>query len=79
MATQKIFPLLVKDSSKSPLEIAEAENLIQESDQGAIEDIVKQAIAKFPDKVKEYNAGKKGLAGLFMGEVMKLSERKSGS
>ena len=29
---------------------------------------------KYPDKVVEYKAGKKGLIGLFMGEVMKLSK-----
>ena len=29
------------------------------------------------DKVKEYKKGKKGLIGLFMGEVMKLSKGKA--
>jgi aspartyl-tRNA(Asn)/glutamyl-tRNA(Gln) amidotransferase subunit B len=32
---------------------------------------------KFPDKVKEYKKGKKGLMGLFVGEVMKLSQGKA--
>ena len=35
------------------------------------------ALAKYPEKVKEYKAGKKGLLGLFMGEVMKLSGGKA--
>ena len=34
---------------------------------------VEAAIAAYPDKVLEYQAGKKGLMGLFMGEVMKRS------
>jgi aspartyl-tRNA(Asn)/glutamyl-tRNA(Gln) amidotransferase subunit B len=34
-------------------------------------------IEKYPDKVKEYQSGKKGLIGLFIGEVMKLSKGKA--
>ena len=30
-----------------------------------------------PDKVKEYKGGKKGLIGLFVGEVKKLSKGKA--
>ena len=35
------------------------------------------ALSKYPDKVEEYKKGKKGLLGLFMGEVMKLSKGKA--
>jgi aspartyl-tRNA(Asn)/glutamyl-tRNA(Gln) amidotransferase subunit B len=38
---------------------------------------VKQAIAKYPDKVIEYKNGKVSLLGLFMGDVMKLSKGKA--
>jgi len=34
-------------------------------------------IAKMPEKVKEYKSGKKGLIGLFAGEVKKLSKGKA--
>ena len=34
-------------------------------------------MAKYPEKVAEYKAGKAGLIGLFMGEVMKLSKGKA--
>lgn len=77
VAAQKIFPVMIESPDKSPATIAEELNLIQESDEGAIEEIARQAIAKFPEKVAEYNAGKKGLLGLFMGEVMKLSKGKA--
>lgn len=77
VASQKIFPELVKQLDKSPLQIAQELNLIQESDESALNDFVKQAIAKFPDKVAEYKNGKTGLLGLFMGEVMKLSKGKA--
>ncbi|MFT5970136.1 MAG: aspartyl-tRNA(Asn)/glutamyl-tRNA(Gln) amidotransferase subunit B [Flavobacteriales bacterium] len=75
-ASQNIFPLMI-DSEKTAAQIAKDENLIQESDSGALEEYAKKAIAKFPAKVIEYQSGKKGLLGLFMGEVMKLSQGKA--
>jgi aspartyl-tRNA(Asn)/glutamyl-tRNA(Gln) amidotransferase subunit B len=35
---------------------------------------VQEALAAYPDKVKEYHQGKKGLIALFIGEVMKKSK-----
>ena len=35
------------------------------------------ALDKMPEKVKEYQKGKKGLMGLFVGEVKKLSRGKA--
>ncbi len=74
IATQKIFPKMLEDNSKSPAEIAKENNWIQESDSAALTEFVKLAIAKYPDKVTEYKNGKVSLLGLFMGEVMKLSK-----
>ena len=47
------------------------------SDTNALQDFVQQALEKYPEKVEEYKNGKKGLIGLFMGEVMKLSRGKA--
>ena len=77
IATQKVFPLLIQGADKSPLEVATDNNWIKESDEGSIGEFVKEALAKYPDKVAEYNNGKVGLIGLFMGEVMKLSKGKA--
>jgi aspartyl-tRNA(Asn)/glutamyl-tRNA(Gln) amidotransferase subunit B len=74
---QKVFPEMVKSAEKNPLMIAEALNLIQESDDEALKDFIQQALAKYPEKIAEYKAGKIGLTGLFMGEVMKLSKGKA--
>ncbi|MES1215857.1 MAG: Asp-tRNA(Asn)/Glu-tRNA(Gln) amidotransferase subunit GatB [Bacteroidota bacterium] len=76
-ASTKLFSSLVKDDSKEPLQIATELNLIQESNASAIEPIVDQVILKYADKVNEYRKGKKGLMGLFVGEVMKLSKGKA--
>jgi len=77
VAAQNVFPLLVKNPGEDPEALATGENLIQDSDEESINEFVKEAIAKYPDKVLEYKSGKKGLIGLFMGEVMKLSKGKA--
>lgn len=76
LAAQNIFPLML-DSNESALEIAQKNDLIQNSDQGALRGYIDQALATYPDKVEAYKNGNKGLLGLFMGEVMKISERKA--
>ncbi len=77
IAIQKIFPKMIEELEKTPLQIAEENNWIQESDSGALVAFVKQAIDKYPEKVSEYKNGKTTLLGLFMGEVMKLSKGKA--
>jgi aspartyl-tRNA(Asn)/glutamyl-tRNA(Gln) amidotransferase subunit B len=76
VATQKVFGEMLK-SDLSAEEIAKTNNWIQESDTDALQDFVQQALEKYPEKVEEYKKGKKGLIGLFMGEVMKLSRGKA--
>jgi aspartyl-tRNA(Asn)/glutamyl-tRNA(Gln) amidotransferase subunit B len=73
IASQKIFPKLLENPTKSPSKIAEENNWIQDSNEDALVEMIAAAIGKFPDKVKEYQSGKKNLVGLFMGEVMKAS------
>ena len=76
IATGKVFPLLL-NSDLSPEKIAVENNWIQESDTDTLLSLINEVIEKYPDKVKEYQSGKKGLIGLFIGEVMKLSKGKA--
>ena len=76
IATAKIFPLLV-NSDLSAEEIANQNNWIQESDSNTLINLIDQVIEQYPEKVEEYRSGKKGLIGLFMGGVMKLSKGKA--
>ncbi len=76
-ASTKIFNALLAAPEKTPLQAATELNLIQESDSGSVEAWVNEAITGMPDKVKEYKTGKKGLIGLFAGEVKKLSKGKA--
>ena len=77
VASQKVFPLMIESPEKSALNIAEDHNLLQNSNAEEITELIEKALAKFPEKVEEYKSGKKGLLGLFMGEVMKLSQGKA--
>ncbi|MEO6914567.1 MAG: Asp-tRNA(Asn)/Glu-tRNA(Gln) amidotransferase subunit GatB [Chitinophagaceae bacterium] len=77
IASTRIFPVLVSEPASEPAEIASRLNLVQESDAGSIEQWVNDVLNKMPDKVLEYKNGKKGLIGLFMGEVKKISGGKA--
>lgn len=77
VASQKIYPELLKGTSKSPLEVAQELNLIQESDEGSLKPIVESVLAENIGKVEEYKSGKKGLMGMFMGQVMRKSQGKA--
>ena len=72
IATSKVFPEMIKTNDLAE-KIAKKNNWIQESNSTALSKYIEQAILKYPEKVIEYQSGKKGLIGLFMGEVMKLS------
>lgn len=76
-ANQNIFSKLVQNPELEPATIAINENLIQESNTDALQALVDEVLEAFPDKVKEYKQGKKGLLAMFMGEVMKKSKGKA--
>ncbi|MDN3203550.1 Asp-tRNA(Asn)/Glu-tRNA(Gln) amidotransferase subunit GatB [Algoriphagus sediminis] len=76
-ASQNIFPELVRNPDQSGLEIATKLNLIQESDESSLVPLAEQVIAENEKKVKEYRSGKKGLLGMFMGQLMKKSQGKA--
>jgi aspartyl-tRNA(Asn)/glutamyl-tRNA(Gln) amidotransferase subunit B len=77
VASQKIFPELLKNSSSTPLELAESMNLIQESDEDSILTYIEDVIRQHPDEVGRYKDGEKQLVGFFMGQLMKASKGKA--
>jgi len=77
IASSRILPELIKRPGEDPLQIATSMNLLQSSDADEVALWVQQALAKMPDKVEEYKKGKKGLMGLFVGEVKKISKGKA--
>lgn len=77
IASTRILPSLLNDPSRSPMEVAAALNLIQDSDADNVTAWVNEVLNKMPEKVMEYKKGKKGLIGLFVGEVRKVSKGKA--
>ncbi len=77
VASQKIYPEMLQSNLESPLQIAQRLNLIQESDESSLKPIIESVLAENKGKVAEYRSGKKGLIGLFMGQVMKKSQGKA--
>lgn len=76
IAAQRVFPELFK-SEQSPLEIAEALNLLQSSDSNVIEGFIAEVIRRNPNEVERYKNGEKQLIGFFMGQLMKVSGGKA--
>ena len=77
VAIQKIFSFLLENPAHSVAQVIEEQNLSQDSNEDSLLLIIKQVLANHPEKVQEYKNGKKGLIGMFMGQVMKLSKGKA--
>jgi Asp-tRNA(Asn)/Glu-tRNA(Gln) amidotransferase B subunit len=56
-----------------PGEIVRRSGLEKVDDPAALEPLVAEVLAAWPDKVAEYRAGNDNLLGLFMGQLMKRS------
>jgi aspartyl-tRNA(Asn)/glutamyl-tRNA(Gln) amidotransferase subunit B len=76
-ASSQIFPVLMGNPGKTASEIAHERNLVQDADEIEIVKWVEQVLNNMPEKVSEYRKGKKGLIGLFVGEVKKVSRGKA--
>jgi len=67
----------VQTSGLSPDEIVKKEGLAQISDEDAIKKVCQQVIDENPQQVTNYQNGKTGLIGWFVGQVMKKSQGKA--
>ena len=77
VASSKLFPAMTARPGKSAAQWAEELNLLQNSDEEFIRSLAQEVLAAYPAKVEEYRSGKKGLLGLFVGELMKKSAGKA--
>ncbi len=76
-ASSKLLPAAIKNNSKTIAELAFQLNIIQTKNKDELKEWINLVLNKMPDKVIEYKKGKKGLMGLFVGEVKKLSKGKA--
>jgi len=65
------------ESGKDADTIVKEEGLVQITDTGAIEEIVKQVIANNPQPVADFKSGNGKAIGFLVGQVMKLSKGKA--
>ena len=77
VASSRLLPSLLEQPGKEPGVLLEEMNLSQVGDTEVVEQWVNAALSKMPEKVAEYKKGKKGLLGLFVGEVKKMSKGKA--
>ena len=59
------------ETGEDPRSIISKEGLRQISDEDQLQSIIARVIESNPEKVEAYQAGKTGLLGFFMGQVMK--------
>lgn len=60
--------------SQSPVEdMALSQNLIQESNEGEVEKLVKKVLKENPESVRDFQAGKAQAMGFLVGQIMKAS------
>jgi aspartyl-tRNA(Asn)/glutamyl-tRNA(Gln) amidotransferase subunit B len=74
LAVHKLFVLCLESPTKSPSQIVSEQGWLNQDVSDELPIFVEAALAAFPDKIKEYHQGKKGLLALFVGEVMKRSK-----
>lgn len=77
IASTRVFNNILQHPEKTALQAATDLNLLQENDSDSIAAWVDEVISRMPDKVAEYRKGKKGLIGMFAGEVKKASKGKA--
>ena len=73
---REIFPELYA-SGKPPEQIVKEKGLTQVSDEGALEKIIDDVMAKNSAQVAQYRGGKEAVFGFFVGQVMKGSGGKA--
>ena len=76
VASGKVFKAVMQQM-QSPTAYAKSNNLLQSNSSDEMEAWVDQVLLLHPEKIIEYKKGKKGLIGLFTGEVKNLSQGKA--
>ena len=76
-AVQQLLPAFEKDNAASAEDLAKQLNLLIVEDADVISGLIDEVLTKYQPQVEAYKKGKKGVLGLFVGEVMKLAKGKA--
>ena len=76
VAAQKVFPEMILKTGLSAEAAARSMKLLIDTGDEELSCIIEEVLGNYPDKVVDYQNGKKGVLGLFMGDIMKKSKGK---
>ncbi|RYF86374.1 MAG: hypothetical protein EOO00_13290 [Chitinophagaceae bacterium] len=76
-AVQQLLPAMESDTVRSAEEIAASLNLLISENSDTLTETIDHVLSKFAQQVEAYKKGKKGVLGLFVGEVMKIEKGKA--
>ncbi len=77
IALQKLLPALTTYVGDDVAALAQQLNLLIVEDNDALDGFIVEVLTKYEAQVQAYKTGKKGVLGLFVGEVMKLAKGKA--
>jgi len=77
IALQQLIPAIQSNENADVLQLAAEMNLLIVENSDELSGFVDQVLEKFSPQVQAYKKGKKGVLGLFVGEVMKLAKGKA--
>ena len=76
VAAQKVFPEMINKPHLTAEAVATNLRLLIDTGDDELSQIIDEVLGTYPDKVIEYQNGKTGVLGLFMGDIMKKSKGK---
>lgn len=76
-AREVLFPALIQAPDLDLYQAAKERGIILIQDEGALASWIEEVLAENPDKVAAYRAGKEGLLGFFVGQVVRRSGGKA--
>lgn len=77
IAIQQLLPAVESAENADLIHLAQSLNLLISENGDELDGFIDEVLNKYPQQVEAYRKGKKGVLGLFVGEVMKLAKGKA--
>jgi aspartyl-tRNA(Asn)/glutamyl-tRNA(Gln) amidotransferase subunit B len=77
IAIQQLLPAVELQENAKVADLAQSLNLLISENADELSSFIDEVLNKYPQQVEAYKKGKKGVLGLFVGDVMKLAKGKA--
>ncbi|WP_316737125.1 Asp-tRNA(Asn)/Glu-tRNA(Gln) amidotransferase subunit GatB [Pedobacter aquatilis] len=77
IAVQQLLPAIEQKDAVNVADLALALNLLISENSDELSGFIDEVLSKYPAQVEAFKKGKKGVLGLFVGDVMKLAKGKA--